>query len=205
MARLVEFLEAAEPGFIKVGSQLFAVLTEADGGELRQEERRTDTFRFEGEDEELVFDRTAASYLGLRRLQTGGLGNPQVDPLIRAAVDLGGEAKSRSSTWVAPSGALPRQIQPGDILYIAFEAGVGTEEFTDPRLRIWRIRQLEWTELDEGVLEHLLWEVDWIPSRKAGEMPSIESLLQKQEAVASPGKMHFPIAAIGIRERGERS
>jgi len=151
-----------------------------------------------------VFDRTAASYLGLRRNQTGGLGNPQVDPLIRAAIDLSGEVKSRSSTWIAPTGALPSEFQAGDILYFGLEAGSAGAEFTDPHLRAWRIRTDGWFEIDESTLEGILWDTEWSASRKAGELASADSLWQSARGVATAGKLHFPIAAIGIRERGER-
>jgi superfamily II DNA or RNA helicase len=202
MTRLVEFVKAADPHFKKTGSRLYAVLTESEGGELRQDQRETDVFQFDGDEEQLVFDRTAASYLGLRRNQTGGLGNTFVDPLIRAAVDLAGEPKARSSTWIVPHGTLPDELQAGDILYFAFEAGRGTEEFTDPRLRAWRIRGTDWSALDEGLVERLLWDFDWTASRKAGDVASLESLLQSTAAPAvSAGATHFPIAAIGVRER----
>jgi superfamily II DNA or RNA helicase len=202
MARLVDFLEWADPSFKRVGSRLYAVVMEADGGELRQVEREADVYQFEG-DETLVFDRTAASYLGLRRSQTGGLGNPQVDPLIRVALDLSGEPKSRTSTWVAPNGDLPMDIRAGDIIYVACEAGHNSAEFTDPSLRAWRIRQNDWLELDESVLEHLIWKVDWMPSRKAGELAPLNSLLSRASSFTGSGRIHYPIAAIGIRERGE--
>jgi superfamily II DNA or RNA helicase len=204
MARLVEFVKTADPHFKRVGSRLYAVLTETDGGELRQDQKETDVFQFDGDDEQLVFDRTAASYLGLRRNQTGGLGNTLVDPLIRAALDLAGEPKSRSSTWVVPNGALPTELHPGDILYFAFEAGRGAEEFTDPRLRAWRIRGTDWSELDEVLLERLLWDLDWTASRKAGEVAAVDSLL-RAVVPTSVEKTLFPIAAIGVRERGERA
>lgn len=205
MTRVVEFLRAADPTFKRVGSRLYAVLTEATGGELRQDQKETDVFAFDGDDEQLVFDRTGASYLALRRNQTGGLGNPQIDPLIRAAVDVSGEPKSRSSTWVAPTGALPPDIRSGDIVYFAFEASTGTQEFTDPRLRAWRIRDGNYSELDEPAVERFLWDTEWTVSRRAGEVPSADSLVQSASSGAAPGKLHFPIAAVGIRERGERA
>lgn len=204
MARLTAFLRDAHSDFKKVGSKVYAVLTETDGGELRQDERDTDIYQFESDEEQLVFDRTAASYLGLRRSQTGGIGNPQVDPLIRAAIELAGEEKSKTSAWVAPQDTLPSEIKSGDILYLAFEASPGSEEFTDPILRGWRIRQQDWVELNQSLIERLLWDFDWNTSRKAGDV-SADGVLQQLKSVASVGRLHFPIAAIGIRERAERS
>lgn len=205
MKRLVQFIKSADPSFKKSGSRLYAVLSEGDGGELRQDQRETDVMQFEGDDEQLVFDRTAASYLGLRRNQTGGIGNSQVDPLIRAAIDLSSEAKSRTSTWVAPIHTLPPEVVPGDLLYFALEAGLGKEEFTDPRIRGWRVRSLDCSELNESVMETLLWETEWAPSRKAGELAPLEAMLNAITPTRSAGKVHFPLAAIGIRDRGDRS
>jgi hypothetical protein len=199
MARLTAFLRDAHPEFKKIGSRVYAVVTETDDGELRQDERETDIYQFESDEEQLVFDRTAASYLGLRRSQTGGIGNPQIDPLIRAAIELSGEEKSKTSTWVAPKEALPPEIKSGDILYLALEATPGSAEFNDPVLRGWRIRQQDWVELDQMLIEHLLWDFDWNTSRKAGDL-ALDSVLQQLKTVASPGTLHFPIAAVGIRE-----
>jgi superfamily II DNA or RNA helicase len=202
MAHLVQFLRTADPGFGTVGNKVYAVVAETSGGELRQDFRQADVFQFEGEDE-LVFDRTAASYLGLRRNQTGGLGNSQVDPLIRAAIDLSGEPKSRMSTWVIPGSELPSDLQPSDLLYFAFEAGQNSDEFAEPTLRAWRVRRNEWLELSEDVVEELLWKTDWMPSRKAGEVVAAELLQDRAASVASSGRIHYPLAAIGIRERTE--
>lgn len=98
MEHLINFLRIADPDLSNVGNRVYAVLTEAEGGELRQVRREAYVYRFDDEDDEVVFDRTAASYLGLRRDQTGGLGHARVDPILRASIDLGGEAKARCSS-----------------------------------------------------------------------------------------------------------
>jgi hypothetical protein len=204
MARLIAFLRDAHSDFKKVGSKVYAVVTETENGELRQAERETDVYQFEADEEALVFDRTAASYLGLRRGQTGGIGNPQVDPLVRAAVELSNEEKSKTSTWLAPKDSLPEEIRSGDIIYLAFEASPGREDFTDPVLRGWRIRQQDWAELDQTLIERLLWDLEWTTSRKAGDI-TLDNVLQQCATIASKASLHFPVAAIGVRDRTERT
>jgi superfamily II DNA or RNA helicase len=202
MARLVSFLSAADASLKRVDQRVYAVVAESDGGELRQEQKLAEVFQFDGEEEPLVFDRTAASYLGLRRNQTGGVGNAQVDPLIRAAIDLGGEGKARSSTWLMPVNAMPDALKDGDLVYFALEATVGSDDFAAPRLLAWRLRGPEWFELDESAVEQILWEIDWQVSRRAGELSSSESLVDGAPHARDEGKVVFPIAAVGIRERG---
>lgn len=198
--RLLQFLETADPDFRKVGSRVYAVLTETDGGELTQVQQEADSYRFEADEGELVFDRTAASYLGLRRDETGGLGNPMVDPLLRAAIDLGGEAKARSSTWLIPVGGCPEPVRPGDVVYVACEATVRDAFLIDPCLLAWRVRAGQWEKLEGSVLEQLLWDTEFTPSRRTGELPPMtpESAL---DGTRPPSTVHFPLAAIGIRER----
>jgi superfamily II DNA or RNA helicase len=205
MGHLLDFLRSADATFKRTGTTLFAVLAEDDGGELRQVQRDTDLYQFDGDEEKLVFDRTAASYLVLRRNETGGIGNAQVDPLIRAAVDLAGEGKARSSAWVTPATAFPQGLQVGDIVYFGLEAGSGTEEFTDPQLRAWRVRLNGWQQIDESTMETLLWETELVSSRKAGEVPSAELLRESLVPAIQTERLHFPLAAIGLRERAERS
>jgi nucleotide-binding universal stress UspA family protein len=204
MERLIQFLKLAEGDLTVVGSRLYAVLTEVDGGELRQVQRTADVYSFGLEDECIVFDRTASSYLGLRRDQTGGLGHALVDPLIRSAIDLTSEHKPRSSTWVAPVDAVPAWLRPGDVIYFALDASNGTGSFTDARLRSWRIRQHEAMELSEVALEEFLWDTLFTGSRKAGDFPNSGDALPQELIAAAAGVVRFPIAAIGIRERIDR-
>ena len=107
------------------------------------------------------------------------------------------------STWVIPGGELPSDLQPSDLLYFAFEAGQHSDEFAEPTLRAWRVRGNEWLELSEDVVEELLWKTDWMPSRKAGEVAPVELLQRTASSVAGSARIHYPIAAIGIRERSE--
>jgi superfamily II DNA/RNA helicase len=204
MQRLLSFLADAHPDFRKAGTRLYAVVTETDGGELRQDQRETNVYQLDPDDEPLIFDRTAASYLGLKRSQTGGVGNPQVDPLIRAAIDIAAEEKSKTSTWVAPISGLPAEISGGDLIYFALEAMASKEDFIDPVLRAWRVRNGSITEISQDNVERLLWDVEWSTSRRAGELVA-SSVITKSGAVLNHPALHYPIAAIGIRERIERS
>ena len=102
MEQLIEFLRIADPDF-RAGSETYAVLSESEGGELSRKDCITDLYAFDDEDTGIAFDRTAASFLNLRRDQTGGIGNARVDPLLRAAIEITDDPKSRESTWVTPT------------------------------------------------------------------------------------------------------
>ena len=202
MAHLLKFVQAADPDFKKAGTQVYAVLTEADGGELHQVRREADVYRFDDGDDSIVFDRTAASYLGLRRDQTGGLGHARVDPLLRAAIDIGEEAKARSSSWVVPVSTISNDVQPGDILYMAFVCGANADSLIAPKLRAWRVHSKGWEALDDSVIERTLWNTEFTGSRKAGDVTLSSAFLDYLAAEQAHGDLHFPIAAIGVRERG---
>lgn len=201
MDQLVKFLSIADPGFKKVGSRAYAVLTEAEGGELAQVSLTADVYRFSSEAEDLVFDRTAASYLGLRRDQTGGIGHSTVDPLLRAAIDLGGDAKARSSTWLVLGSAISG-INPGDVVYFALECVPDNDSLMSPKIRAWRLRALGYEELGEDAIERILWDFDGSGSRKAGEVVVPRDFLEHLKRLSVEEKLYFPIAAVGVRAKG---
>lgn len=204
MARVLQFLQVAEPDFKEDGRRVYAVLTEGEGGELHQDRREASVYRFAGEDEGVVFDRTAASYLGLRRDQTGGLGHPRVDPLLRAAIDLGEEAKARSSAWVAPVGVGSPHVQAGEVLYFALACRASGDAMVAPNLRAWRMHPLGWEELEAAAIEQFLWDTEFTASRKAGDATPPSAFVEYLRAQVTSPELLFPVAAIGIRERGAR-
>ncbi|MGA3038957.1 MAG: helicase-related protein [Vulcanimicrobiaceae bacterium] len=204
MGHLIAFLQAADPDFRKVGTEVYAVIVDLDGQELTQRRCEAGAYVFDRDGESLVFDRTAASYLNMRRQRTGGIGHHSIDPLLRAAIGLGDEPKSRCSTWISLSEGAVEDVRPGDLLYFGLEAALGGVELTNSRLRGWRVRGNDWRELSESDIESFLWDVDIAVSRKAGDVPLLESLLDELASHADISSVHFPIAAIGIRERHER-
>lgn len=203
MDQLIQFLRTADSAFKRQGDRTYAVLSETEGGELHHTQKRADVFRFDGDDEDVIFDRTAASYLGLRRDGTGGLGHHRVDPLLRAAVELIGDSKARMSAWLAPAAGSPADIAAGDVLYFALEAMAGPEAFLNPKVRVWRYRSTDWAELTESATDDVLWRLDYTTSRKAGDVPQasvVDALFPKD-----PRILHFPLAAIGVRDLADRA
>jgi superfamily II DNA or RNA helicase len=198
--QLLDFLRIADSTFRSVGANTYAVVTEGESGNLTQRECEAELYSFDGDGDSLVFDRIGASYLGLSREQTGGIGHPRVDPLIRAALDLTDEPKSRCSTWISLRNSSIDEIQSGDIVYLALETPNVDLNLAASNFRGWRIRGEDWSELQDSTIAALLWHTEFGASQKAGGAPSLESMLEQVTSQIGPTSLHFPIAAIGIRE-----
>jgi superfamily II DNA or RNA helicase len=203
---LLQFLRGADISLQKVRDEVFAVVSEADSGELKSVEKTAAVYSMEGFDTDLVFDRVAASYLGLRRVQTGGIGHPTVDALLWSSVSMQPESeKARSATWLAHPGPLPAELAPGSIVYVEGVAQYRTGELSSFRLegRSWADGMIQ--ELGSSALAMLLWDDGWAPTRKAGDFPGAPELFDAlaRQTVSADGDqvtVRWPIAAIGIRE-----
>lgn len=203
---LLRFLAVADDTLRQTGEETYAVVVEDDGGELRAVERRAVRYSVDQFEEPLVFDRVAASYLGLRRAQTGGLGHPAVDPLIRTAIDVQPESeKQKTSTWLAHPKSPCADLSPGSVVHVEGVATYHGDELLGFHLagRTWRDGEVG--TLSDDALQHLLWDEGWVPARRAGEIPGLETLLPLLSGPAVEGDdqvttVRWPIAAIGIRE-----
>jgi hypothetical protein len=202
---LLSFLRNAEINLDPVRREVFAVVVEGDDGELRPQEQWAEFLQVDDFDEPLVFDRTAASYLGLRRQQTGGIGHAAVDPILRSAADIQPEIdKARSSTWLLRRGPLPDGMSSGDIVLIEAEATYTGESYANLRLvaRAWNVGGVR--DLSDEVLLDLLWGDDWAPSRKVGDVTSeavVPAFAEADRRRTSPSNViRWPLAAIGIRD-----
>lgn len=196
MEHLLRFLKTADVGLEVIGQETYSILTEAQDGELEQIRCEAPLYQFPDEDGDIVFDRTAASYLGRSRDQTGGLGHPQVDAPIRSAMHIGDDAKARCSTWVTLGSHF--DAKPGDVLYFAIDAIPDSGDFKAPRLRAW-VLSSNYRELSVDEVEAFLWDTQLTGSRKAGDVTIPETFRENFRASDSAGGIHFPLAAIGIR------
>jgi superfamily II DNA/RNA helicase len=208
LQHLLRFLQTAEADLVPVRQEVFAVVVEDDAGVLQAVQKTADVLALDLWTEPLVFDRVAASYLGLRRHQTGGFGHPAIDPIVRTAADIQPDAeKARSSTWLSYSGEMPAGLLAGSIVYVEAVAQFvdGAPTSFHMQGRVWRDGHL--SELSDDALHALLWGEDWSPARKAGDLPDsgqLIELLTVPPVSAGPDgvTVRWPIAAVGIRELG---
>ena len=203
---LIAFLQAADVPFHAVRREVFATVIEGDDGELQSLEQAADLYSLDGWDEPIVFDRVAASYLNMRRDQTGGVGHPAIDSLIRTAVDVQPDMeKARASTWLARKESFPEELKPGSIAYLE---AVG--EFAEGSPTTFRLAGRVWydgnvSDLSGTAIEALLWDDGWVATRKAGELPDVGQLSDCLAAAtvssdSSRVTVRWPLAAIGIRD-----
>jgi len=203
MAHLLKFLHTAD---IKLAAsqtpRTYATLTEIADGEFQRSERQAEAFTAEDWDEPLVFDRTAAAYLQLRRNQTGGLGHPAIDPVLRACLELTPELeKARVSAWITTNW-LPPGIEVGSILLFELVAKAVAGSFSDVALRCVAVTASgQLSEVDFDAVEELIWNASFSTSRRAGEFPSSDLLIDVTSKAAAPDLIRWPLAAVGIRGR----
>lgn len=196
---LFAFLRDAGARLEVTGSRVYAVLTEVQDGQLERVSRSADVYRLDGDDEPLIFDRVAAAYLQLARDQTGGLGHIAVDALLRGSIDVTTDLeKPKVSAWLV-SPIWPAPLQPGDIVCFELEAAVSESSASDFKICATVVSSDPPTPLSQDTVEELLWRTSWSVSRKAGQLPSLDTLLSRLTPSDDAGTVRWPLAAIGLR------
>lgn len=206
---LLEFLSKADIGLRRTGERTYATLTEVSDGEFLRTECRSDEFEADDWDESLTFDRIAAAYLQLRRPQTGGLGHPFIEAVLRAAIDLSPELeKARVSTWVVVD-EMPQGLGAGDILCVELVGMPVRNGLSGLELKcsVLDASSGDIRQVSPDVLDTLLWRTSVAPSRRAGELPQSEELIRRFMTVqdSSTDVVRWPLAAIGLRTRESSS
>ena len=198
---LLRFLDDAGAHLETVGRRTYGIFTEVEDGQLARIERMADLYRLEEHDAPVVFDRVAAAYLQLSRDETGGVGHPSVEALLRASIDMTTELeKAKVSTWIA-SASWPEPLRIGDIVYFEVEAAVAEATASDFRLKAAVVRADSVTPLGDDIVEELLWRTSWAVSRKAGDLAPLDEMLSRVSHAHSGSTVRWPLAAIGLRGR----